>query len=269
MMTNKFIVNKIKEKNFKNILYLSEQTKNLLPQKTPDNNKIIIKIKLKSPIIRKYISNLKKNKTKEKINTSKIKFDFHLENNKNNIGIINYKLIQPKNYYIKSNKLIYNISNLKESRETKLPNINDSKIRNKSLDNTYKNFNLTSKKICLGDLPGCDEDIELEKYDKTVIYNKINKDEQNINLNKNRYKLKKLILLRNSTNYRLNSNEKLPTEKNDKNRNAKLLQKYYKQKLMNYSKLIKKMEKESELKKSKMNEYINQMKENFESDFDV
>ena len=38
---------------------------------------------------------------------------------------------------------------------------------------------------------------------------------------------------------------------------------------MNYSKLIKKMEKESELKKSKMNEYINQMKENFESDFDV
>lgn len=67
MMTNKFIVNKIKEKNFKNILYLSEQTKNLLPQKTPDNNKIIIKIKLKSPIIRKYISNLKKNKTKEKL----------------------------------------------------------------------------------------------------------------------------------------------------------------------------------------------------------
>ena len=35
--------------------------------------------------------------------------------------------------------------------------------------------------------------------------------------------------------------------------------------MMNYNKLIKKMEEETELKKNVMNEYINLMKENFEN----
>ena len=37
--------------------------------------------------------------------------------------------------------------------------------------------------------------------------------------------------------------------------------------MMNYNKLIKEMEKETELKRNVMNEYINQMKENFENSF--
>ena len=39
------------------------------------------------------------------------------------------------------------------------------------------------------------------------------------------------------------------------------------QKIMNYDRLIKKMEEESEIKKNIMNEYINLMKENFENGF--
>ena len=39
------------------------------------------------------------------------------------------------------------------------------------------------------------------------------------------------------------------------------------QKMMNYDRLIKKLEEESENKKNIMNEYINLMKENFEKGF--
>ena len=44
-------------------------------------------------------------------------------------------------------------------------------------------------------------------------------------------------------------------------------QRNYMQKIMNYDRLIKKMEEESEIKKKIMNEYINLMKENFENGF--
>ena len=93
-----------------------------------------------------------------------------------------------------------------------------------------------------------------------------NKIEENkINKNNKSTNLKKLIFYRNSTDYKLDNNIKTNTPKI--NRNAKLLKKYYMQKMMNYDRLIKKLEEESENKKNIMNEYINLMKENFEKGF--
>ena len=90
---------------------------------------------------------------------------------------------------------------------------------------------------------------------------------EKINKNEDSVKSKKLLLLRNTTNYKLENNSKANTSKNNINRNAKLLKKFYIQKMMNYDRLIKEMEEESEIKKNKMNEYINLMKENFEKGF--
>ena len=254
-MSNKLIANKIKENNNERILFLSEQTKNLFPKKISVNNKILLKVKLKSAIKRTAITSLKKNKTKE-INTSKIRLNFSLENNKNNIGIINYKLAQPRNYLINQNRLINNILNLNDSHNDKLPNINDSKIRNNSLVNTHKKFDITLKKISLVDLSKYSDNNNFFIKDLTEINNS---NMKNIN------DTKKVNL----DTLEDNIVEKVQTEKNNKNRNAKLLQKFYKQKLMNYDRLIKEMERETELKKNVMNEYINLMKENFENSFEV
>ena len=138
MMSNKLIANKIKENNYEKILKLSEQTKNLFPMKVSTNTnrnikKIILKIKLKTPIKRINIDHINRNIIDEINKTNFLESD--LENNINNIGIINYKIVQPKNYYIHSNRLIKNISNLSNSnndKSTQLPYINHSKLKNKS-----------------------------------------------------------------------------------------------------------------------------------------
>ena len=80
-------------------------------------------------------------------------------------------------------------------------------------------------------------------------------------------KLKKLLLLRNSTDYKLENKYNINNQKS--HRNAKLLKKFYEQKIMKYNRLIKEMEEESQLKKNVMNNYINLMKENFEKNFEV
>ena len=123
-------------------------------------------------------------------------------------------------------------------------------------------FDLTLKKIYLKDLS---KDIDTDELNniKMVDYNKIKSVDTKNNKRAESLKLKKLLLMRNTTNYKLEDNNRMHTEKN--NRNSILLKKYFKQKMMNYDKLIKKMEEETELKKNVMNEYINLMKENFEN----
>ena len=91
-MTNKLIANKMKFNNYEKILELSEQTKNLFPLKIASNKnrnikKILLKIKLKTPIRRIKIKS-KENKKTDEINQSNFCFENDLENNKNNIGII-------------------------------------------------------------------------------------------------------------------------------------------------------------------------------------
>ena len=266
-MTNKFISQKIEQTNYDKILSLSEQTKNLFTKRISPNNKILLKIKLKSPIHRVKVNKIRINKTKDFNNRSKFYLDNDLDNYKNNIGFINYKLSQPNNYLINSNKLIDNISKLNNSYNDKnnsnLPNINNNKLRNKSLVQTMKKFDLTTKKIYLKDLSKDLKEKKEVNNIKLIVHNKIKPEEIKINKKQNRLKLKKLLLLRNSTNYKLENNNRTLTEKN--NRNSKLLKKYYNQKMMNYNKLIKKMEEETELKKNVMNEYINLMKENVEN----
>ena len=271
MKTNKLIANKIKDKKYEKIVSLSCQTKNLYPKKNPNNDKILVKIKLKSPIRRVYLNKLRKSKTKEVNNLSKMCLGYDLENYKNNIGIINYNLMHSNNYLIHSNKLINNISNLNKSYNDKsniLPDINNYKPKHQSLNQTNDKLDLSLKKICLGDLSKNYE--ENEEKEEIKIDNKINcdknkLDENKINKNDKSVNLKKLYLSRNSTDYKLDNNIKINTPKT--NRNAKLLKKYYMQKIMNYDRLIKKMEEESEIKKNIMNEYINLMKENFENGF--
>ena len=271
MMTNKLIANKIKDKKYEKIVSLSSQTKNLFPSKSPNNDKILVKIKLKSPIRRVYFSKLRKNKTKEINKRSKMSLANEFENYKDNTGIINYNLMQPNNYLIRSNKLISNISNLNKSYNDKtsiLPDINSNKPKHQSLNQTNEKFDLNLKKISLGDLSKNYE--EKEENEEIKIDNKINLDknkveENKINKNNKSTNLKKLIFYRNSTDYKLDNNIKTNTPKI--NRNAKLLKKYYMQKMMNYDRLIKKLEEESENKKNIMNEYINLMKENFEKGF--
>lgn len=266
MMSNQFIANKIDEKNYERILSLSEQTKNLFAKKiSPKDNKIILKIKLKSPIHTVDLNKIRINKTKDFNNRSKFCLGGCLYNYKNNIRIVNYKLSQSNNYLIHSNKLINNISQLNKSYNDKykiLPNVNNSKLRNKSLVQTMAKFDLTLKKIYLKDLS---KDIDTDELNniKMVDYNKIKSVDTKNNKRAESLKLKKLLLMRNTTNYKLEDNNRMHTEKN--NRNSILLKKYFKQKMMNYDKLIKKMEEETELKKNVMNEYINLMKENFEN----
>jgi len=272
MMTNKLIANKLKHNNYEKILMLSEKTKNLYPMKLANNKKIkniLLKIKLKSPIKRISYNKLSKNVTKEDINQSNFGFDSDLENNKKNIGIINYNLCQPNNYYIHSNKLIYNISNLNTSHNVKyiLPNINNSKLRNKSLVQTHEKFDINHKKIYLWDLSKDLEENDLNVLDKNINLNKIIPDEKKVNKIDEKIKLKKLLLLRNSTDYKLENKYNISTEKS--HRNAKLLKKYYNQKMMKYNKLIKEMEEESKMKKNVMNNYINLMKETFENNFEA
>ena len=277
MMTNKLIANKIKDNNFKNIISLSEQTKNLLPQKNPNNDKILLKIKLKSPIRRVNLSMLRKNKTKEINNLSKMRLPYEIDNYKNNIGIINYNLVQPNNYLIHSNKLINNISKLNKSYNDKskiLPEINNYKHKNKSIIQTNEKLDLSLKKISLGDLSKNNEEKE-ENGEVIKTDNKLNLDKNkfddvkinSINKSYNSNKIKKLLLMRNSTNYKLDNDIKIKSNTSKTNRNAKLLKKYYQQKMLNYDRLIKKMEEESEIKKNIMKEYINLMKENFENGF--
>ena len=270
MMTNQLIANKIKEDNYEKILSLAEQTKNLFPKKIGNKSntikKIILKIKLKSPIKRIRINKYNKCKTKEFNNLSKMDFENDIENYKSNIGIINFKEAHQKNYYIRSNKLIDNISNLNNSYNDKskiLPNIDKSKLRNKSLVQTHADLNL--KKIYLGDLSKNIEENDIDNSN-IKIENKIIPDYIKINKNKDKIKLKKLLLMRNTTDYKF-ANKNNNTDKS--HRNAKLLKKYYQQKIMNYDKLIKKMEKESELKINIMNEYINLMKQNLEQNFEA
>ena len=270
MMTNQFIANKIKENSFEKILLLSEQTKNLFPMKISKKNnvkKILLKIKLKSPIKGIRINKFNKKKLQE-INQTKFCFDYDLENNKHNIGILNYKFVQPKNYYIHSDKLINNISNLNNTFNDKfkvLPNINAPKLRNKSLVQTHEKLGLNPKKIYLGDLSKQIETNEIKHLNNKIYDDKVISDDNKINKKRDKIRLKKLLLTRNSTNYKFES--RINTEKN--HRNAKLLKKFYEQKMMNYDKLIKKMEEESEIKKNVMNEYINLMKENFENNFEA
>ena len=267
MMTNKFIAHKIEEKNYEKILSLSEQTKNLFAKKiSHKNNKIILKIKLKSPIHRVNLNKIRINNTKDFNKHSKFYLDNDLDNYKNNIRIVNYKLSQTNNYLIHSNKLINNISQLNKSYNDKykiLPNVNNSKLRNKSLVQTMAKFDLNPKKIYLKNLSKDIEDTEELNNIKIVDYNKIKSVDTKINKRADRLKLKKLLLMRNTTNYKIENNNRIHTEKN--NRNSILLKKYFEQKMMNYDKLIKKMEEETELKKNVMNEYINLMKENFEN----
>ena len=92
-------------------------------------------------------------------------------------------------------------------------------------------------------------------------------ENKQINKSLEKNKLKKLLLLRNSTDIKLENKYNPNTEKS--HRNAKLLKKFYEQKMMKYNKLIKEMEEESQLKKNVMNNYINLMKENFEKNFEV
>ena len=273
-MTNKLIANKMKFNNYEKILELSEQTKNLFPLKIASNKnrnikKILLKIKLKTPIRRIKIKS-KENKKTDEINQSNFCFENDLENNKNNIGIINYKIVQPKNYFIHSNKLIKNITNLNNSYNDKckiLPNINNSKLRNKSLVQTHEKFDLTLKKVYLGDLSKNIEDNEMFNCDKSNNSKKNLAENKQINKSLEKNKLKKLLLLRNSTDIKLENKYNPNTEKS--HRNAKLLKKFYEQKMMKYNKLIKEMEEESQLKKNVMNNYINLMKENFEKNFEV
>ena len=277
MMTNKLIANKIKDNNLKNIISLSEQTKNLIPQKNPNNNKILLKIKLKSPIRRVNFSMLRKNKTKEINNLSKMRLPYELDNYKNNIGIINYNLVQSNNYLIHSNKLINNISKLNKSYNDKskiLPEIKNYKHKNKSIIQSNEKLDLSLKKISLGDLSKNNEEKEengeVIKTDNKINLEKNKLDDVKINSINNSYnsiKIKKLLLLRNSTNYKLDNDMKMKINTSKTNRNAKLLKKYYQQKMLNYDRLIKKMEEESEIKKNIMKEYINLMKENFENGF--
>ena len=269
-MRNKLIANKIKGKNYEKIISLSGQTKNLFPTKIPNNNRILLKIKLKSPIRKVYFNKLRKNKTKEINNLSKMNIAYELDNYKNNIGIINYNLMQQNNYLIHSNKLINNISNLNNSCNDKskiLPDIRNYKPKYKSLNQTNEKFDLNLKKIYLGDLSKNDEENEEIRNENEINLDKNKCEGEKINKNEDSVKSKKLLLLRNTTNYKLENNSKANTSKNNINRNAKLLKKFYIQKMMNYDRLIKEMEEESEIKKNKMNEYINLMKENFEKGF--
>ena len=273
MMSNKLIANKIKENNYEKILKLSEQTKNLFPMKVSTNKnrnikKIILKIKLKSPIKRINIDHINKNIIDEINQTNFLEND--LENNINNIGIINYKIVQPKNYYIHSNRLIKNISNLSNSnndKSTQLPYINHSKLKNKSLIETHEKFDLTLKKIYLGDLSKNIEDNERSNRYKLNNFKQFLTDNKQINKNDESNKIKKLFLLRNSTDSKLENRYNISTEKT--HRNAKLLKKFYEQKMRKLKKLIKEMEEESELKKNVMNNYINLMKENLDKNFEV
>lgn len=273
MMTNKLLANKLKNNNYEKILMLSEKTKNLYPMKLSKNKNIkniLLKIKLKSPIKRLGINKLIKNKTNEYNNQSNFGFDNDTENNKKIIGIINYKLCQPNNYYIRSNKLINNISNLNNSHNdkyTQFPYINNSKLRNKSLVQTQEKFDLNLKKIYLRDLSKDLEENDLNVLDKNINSNKIIQDEKKVNKIEEKIKLKKLLLMRNSTDYKLENKLDISTDKS--HRNAKLLKKYYDQKIMKYNRLIKEMEEESKLKKNVMNNYINLMKETFEKNFEA
>ena len=88
-MTNKLIANKMKFNNYEKILELSEQTKNLFPLKISSNKnrnikKILLKIKLKTPIRRIKIKS-KENKKTDEINQSNFCFENDLENNHNKI----------------------------------------------------------------------------------------------------------------------------------------------------------------------------------------
>ena len=271
MMTNKFIANK-KENSYEKILLLSEQTKNLYPMKIlskKNNNvkKILLKIKLKSPIKSIGIHKLTKNKTFENHNESNFCID-NLENYKNNIGIINYKLSQPNNYYIHSNKLINNISNLNNTYNEKyriLPKINNSNLRNKSLVHTREKFDINLKKVNLGDLSKYLEEQEVNDIAENINADKSILDDKKDNKNDEKIKLKKLLLMRNTTDYKFENKFNSNTGKSHKN--AKLLKRFYEQKMIKYNILIKKMEEESQLKRNVMNEYINLMKENFEKNF--
>lgn len=269
-MKNRLIAYKMKGKNYEKIISLSNQTKNLFPTKITNNNRFFLKIQLKSPIRKVYINKLRKNKTKEMNNLSKMQMAYELDNYKNNIGIINYNLMQQNNYLIHSNKLINNISNLNKSCKDKskiLPDIRNIKTKYKSLNQTNAKLDINLKKIYLGDLSKNDEENEEIKNDNEFNFDKNKFEGEKINKKEDRVKLKKLLLLRNTTNYKLENNNETYTTKNDINRNAKLLKKFYIQKIMNYDRLIKEMEEESEIKKNKMDEYINLMKKNFENGF--
>ena len=106
-----------------------------------------------------------------------------------------------------------------------------------------------------------DED-KISKKDNLIISTKSNTGYKKYD---GKNKIKKLSLLRNSTDYELNSNNNMNIEQT--HRNAKLLKKYYIQKLMNYDRLIKRIEEETQVKKKVMNEYIKLMKEDLENSF--
>ena len=111
------------------------------------------------------------------------------------------------------------------------------------------------------------EENDLNVLDKNINFNKIIQDEKKVNKIEEKIKLKKLLLMRNSTDYKLENKLDISTDKS--HRNAKLLKKYYDQKIMKYNRLIKEMEEESKLKKNVMNNYINLMKETFEKNFEA
>ena len=100
-----------------------------------------------------------------------------------------------------------------------------------------------------------------------IAINLIISNNKQINKNDESNKIKKLFLLRNSTDSKLENRYNISTEKT--HRNAKLLKKFYEQKMRKLKKLIKQMEEESELKKNVMNNYINLMKENLDKNFEV
>lgn len=258
MMTNQFIAKKLKQINNEKILSLLDQTKNQFPADVTPKNKIVFKIKFNTPIKRINIKKFRKFKTKGIVNLSKISLnDYSFENNKNNFGFINYKLTQQNSYFFRSHKLKNNISNLTTNCNEKnklLPRIC------KSFFQPHEKYNL--KKIYLGDLSKNMDEDKISKKDNLIISTKSNTGYKKYD---GKNKIKKLSLIRNSTDYELNSNNNMNIEQT--HRNAKLLKKYYIQKLMNYDRLIKRIEEETQVKKKVMNEYIKLMKEDLENSF--
>ena len=255
----------------------------LIPSEKSLNKKFVLKLKQNYPL-----KNLNPHYFNKSNNKIIINNDIRALRNYNNLYIGNYKSIinspiaQKNNLYSYSSKFKDNILLLNNSHDNKpkfiLPNINiknkrDSLIlkKEKSVINRNK-----MKEIFLGDLlkEEINDDIIPKKRRYLKTKNNHAKSEWNLvtekereNKNNDNIILEELLFNKNlkSCDIKIEINNKYKNITEIYKSGAQRLEEIHKQKLINNSKLIKKMEKETNDKKKFINKCFLLMRKNFEN----